>query len=125
MKKFFLLTISLMSFSILNAQDKINSITTPMEVKAGEKITMSLDYTASEERSIIVNIQLNEKPWTPYGQAKMDVPAGTGTKKIDLKVKPSIPIGSNYKISAVLTTVKGTWNERINVATQANVAAVK
>jgi len=125
MKKIFILTIALMAFSFVNAQDKINSIKAPMELKADEKITVSVDYTASEARSIILNLQLGEAPWTPYGFSTVDVPAGTGTKAIVLKVKPSIPVGSNYKISAVLTTANGTWNERIDVVTQPNVSAVK
>ena len=125
MKNFFILTIALMAFSFTNAQDKINSVIAPSEIKAGEKITVSVDYTASESRTILVNLQLGQDPWTPYGYARMDVPAGSATKEIHVTVDPSIPAGFNYKIGAVLTTAKGTWKERIDVVMKTNIAAVK
>ena len=125
MKFFFTITLALMAFSFSNAQDKITAFTAPMQIKSGKKITISVDYTTSESRDIIANFQLGEDPWTAYGYAKVNVPAGKGTKEIVISIDPSIPAGSNYKISAILTTVKGTWKERIDVATKANVEAVK
>lgn len=125
MKKFFLLSIALMAFSFSNAQDKVTGFDAPMKIKSGEKITISVDYTANKSRDIIANLQLNEDPWTNYGVARANVPAGTGTTEIVLTVDPSIPAGSNYKISAFITTVKGTWKERIDVATKPKIEVVK
>lgn len=125
MKKLVLLTIALIAFSFANAQDKINNLTAPTQIKPDEKITISVDYTTSEPRAMIANLQLGEDPWTPYGYARVNVPAGSGNIELVVTVDPNIPEGSNYKISAVLTTVKGTWKERIDVASKRNVEVVK
>ena len=125
MKKPFLLIIALIAFSFSNAQDKINTLTAPMQIKPGEKITVLVDYTANESRTVIANLQLGEDPWTPYGFARVNVPAGKGTTELVVTVDPAIPQGSNYKISAVLTTIKGTWNERLDVVSKSNVEVVK
>lgn len=121
MKNTFTLIIALLLFSFTTAQDQINTISGPSEVKRGQDITVNVSYTASETRDILVFLQLNEDPWTNAGFKKIKVAAGESTVDVVLKASDEAKPGSNYKIASAIVPAGKSWPQKLDHKMQTGV----
>ncbi|TRX70381.1 hypothetical protein [Carboxylicivirga sp. M1479] len=97
------------------ALDDIISLTAPEQVSPGEKIKVTVEYEASEPRDILINLTLNKEPWTNYASTKLKVPAGSGTKDIELTVSKDIPLATDaYNLAVAIVPVGENWKSRLD-----------
>jgi uncharacterized GH25 family protein len=122
MKKIIVLTFLLLFASAKTfAQDKIEKVTAPQELKAGEDVSVSVAYTVSEKRNIRVFVQLNEDPWTTVASEAKGVKTGSGTADYTLKIPSDVSPGSNYKVVVSLAPLRKGWPDRLDDWTQGDV----
>ena len=117
MKKNFTLMLAFLAFSFINAQTEfISAVTAPTEVSQNETVSVSVSYTASETRDLVIWFQLNEDPWTNYGGPRISVNAGTATVDIDVVIGAwsEVPVGSNYKYVVLLVPTGGGYPDRLH-----------
>ena len=95
-------------------ENKINSVTAPDSVKQGQSVAVTVKYTASEDRKIECLIQLAKDPWTVYAYQTKQVGSGTGSIDFTLHLPEDIPVGDSYQFQNVITTINGSWNERLH-----------
>ena len=117
MKKNFTLMLAFLAFSFINAQTEfISAVTAPTEVSQNETVSVSVSYTASETRDLVIWFQLNEDPWTNHGGPKISVNAGTATVDIDVVIGAwsEAPVGSNYKYVVLLLPTDEGYPSRLH-----------
>ncbi|MEQ8238712.1 MAG: Ig-like domain-containing protein [Cyclobacteriaceae bacterium] len=90
--------------------DMITIASWPSEVSAGEMITVSVNYEASEALEIRAFLQLNEDPWTNHGQGIFPVAQGSGNMNISFTASDPVSEGvGRLKFVASLRPVGGNW----------------
>ncbi|MCU4157861.1 T9SS type A sorting domain-containing protein [Carboxylicivirga sp. A043] len=103
----------LFAFGNVNAQE-ITNITAPDPVEAGKTEVVTVDYVATAQSDIVINIQ-STADWSNYGSARVTVEAGTGSVNINLTVGASTPPATDvYKIGAYIAPVGGAYPERLH-----------
>ncbi len=102
--------------------DKIISINAPSSVEAGAISTVTVEYSSTQNRDIIIAFQLDSSPWTTYESVKTDVSSGTGTLNVSVAIPSDAPIANNaYQFQVFITTNNGNWNTRIDNLSEMNV----
>lgn len=95
--------------------DDIISVSNPTEVTIGETANVSVNYSSSTNRDIVVMFQEANSPWTTYGESRTTVSAGTGTVNLNLDIDSNTPEANGiYKFQTIITTVGGHWNEKLD-----------
>ncbi|MGB3468354.1 MAG: endo-1,4-beta-xylanase, partial [Cyclobacteriaceae bacterium] len=85
--------------------DGITGVSAPSSVSSGTTVNVAVDYTASQNRDIIILFQLDTSPWTVYQSVKTDVSAGSGNVNISVPLPPGISIADNaYQFQVFITT---------------------
>ncbi len=121
---FLTVTCLLFAFDNAQAQDAITNVTAPDMVYSGQTSVVTVDYTISESRDIIVNVQLNSDPWTSYAFVRKNILAGTSTTNINVPINAGIPIATAaYKIGVMLVPVGKGWADRLDEYTKVDVDA--
>ncbi len=94
-------------------QDALHQVTHPSFI-AGESHTISVPYSATQSRDILVALEdvANNYLWVAYNQKT--VAAGTGTVQIPLNLKVGISAPGNYRLKVVLIPVSGTLNQQFD-----------
>ena len=106
-------------------EDKLISVNAPQKVLPGETVTVSVEYSASQELDIRSFIQLNSPPWSNYGGKTITVSRGVGTLLIEFQINESIPPADGaYKIVTNLLPVGAGWPDRIDEITIAPISVV-
>ncbi|MBB3697000.1 T9SS type A sorting domain-containing protein [Flammeovirga yaeyamensis] len=106
-------------------KDEIHGMSVPEKVTAGEQVTVAVDYLATENREMTVELKLNSTPWTTYGSKKVNVQEGEGTLDITFDVADDIIIAdSAYKISAYLFPVGGNYGSRLSLKSLGDISAI-
>jgi endoglucanase len=95
--------------------DKIISVTAPASIVQGASATLTVNYSASTNRDIIVTFQLDNGAYTSYGSTKVDVVAGDSQfVNIVVATGSTTPIANdNYQFQTILTTDGGDWVTRL------------
>ena len=107
------------------AKDAVGSVKSPASVNPGQKLSISVSYSASTARDLYVLFQASQAPYTVYGSAKVAVKAGSGTVSVPLTVGASTPLGSNYQFQNYLTPTGKTWAEHTANLLKRPVSVVK
>ncbi|TLX78268.1 T9SS type A sorting domain-containing protein [Labilibacter sediminis] len=106
---------SIINNSGINYSDDIISINTPESVSPGSTATVTVNYSSSTNRDIVVTFQLDSDPWTSYVDKKVDVTAGTGTLDIDIVIPDNTPVADNaYQFQTIITVDGGNWSTKID-----------
>ena len=105
--------------------DKIYKIDVPKNLKVGEEIKVSVNYSATQKRDLRIFIQLNEAPWTTFFADNKKVNLGRGTVDFTIKVPKDIPTGNNYKIAINLLPEGKDWQDRLDDSIQNNVTVTE
>ncbi|MCU4157860.1 hypothetical protein J1N10_17940 [Carboxylicivirga sp. A043] len=118
-------SVLLSAFSIVNAQDKITNITAPHEVSPGQTAKVTVEYSISKSRDILVNVQENGGEWKSYAWVRAKAKSGNGKLDLEVPVGSDIPLAIGaYKIGVTLVPVGGSYPERLDERTIADVDAV-
>jgi Cellulase (glycosyl hydrolase family 5)/Carbohydrate binding module (family 35)/Secretion system C-terminal sorting domain len=99
-----------------SSPDDIISTTTPTSVTVGSTVNVTVNYSASTNRDIIVVFQLDSNPYTIYSSTKVDVTAGSNKSVVvSVPVPGNTPIANDaYQIQTFITTDGGAWNQRLD-----------
>lgn len=96
------------------SKDAVGSVTAPSSVSPGEKVTVSVDYSAKQDCDLKVYFQLAASPYTLYGSSKVAVKAGSGTAKVELTIDANTPLADKaYTFQSFLTPTGKSWAERL------------
>jgi len=90
--------------------DKLTKVTAPTSVAKGESVTISIDYSATENLKIVSLLQ-QTGTWATYSgaAASTNVSAGTGTVNLTFTIPNDVPVGSNFQFQNYITTTDGGW----------------
>lgn len=95
--------------------DDLVKVIAPTQVSPGDSVTLSVEYSATQELDIRAFIQLNSPPWDTYGAKTITVSRSIGTLLIGFEVDASIPLADGaYKFVVNLLPVGGSWPDRID-----------
>ncbi len=105
--------------------DDIASVSAPGSVVVGENVVITVNYSATTSRDLIVKFQTQTSPYTTYGTTKVDVSAGSGKlATITIPISFNTPIAKDaYQFQVFLTTNGGKWDDRFDNVTKRNVDA--
>lgn len=104
--------------------ESINSVAAPESITQGETIIVSVSYAAAASRDIMVRLEPTDAPGTFYGEALVTVPAGTGSREIELAVDAGIPVAIDaYTLSVGFLPEGGSWADRLDEYTQEQIDA--
>ena len=105
--------------------DDIAYVVSPAAVVPGTPATVSVRYSASTDRDIIVTFQQDSAPFQLFGRAAVDVPAGVGTVDIEVPIGAEVPLANDaYQFQVFITTDGGTFADRLDNIAKNNVNAV-
>lgn len=106
--------------------DLIHSVTAPTSVTPDSNATVTVNYSASTNRDVIVIFQLDNGAYTPYATAKVDVTAGTNqTVTLTVPINASTPIANdNYQFQVIITPDGGDYFNNLSSKAQVDVDAV-
>ncbi|WP_299664916.1 endo-1,4-beta-xylanase [uncultured Polaribacter sp.] len=101
--------------SLNQNQDKISSITTPESVNPGASINVSINYSASQDRDVVVIFQKDTSPWTTYATVKTDVSAGSGSINTTINIPSNVPVANDeYQFQVFITNDNGSWSTKLD-----------
>ncbi|WP_299184327.1 discoidin domain-containing protein [uncultured Aquimarina sp.] len=105
--------------------DEIFSVDGPDSVSPNRTYTTNIQYTASDNRDVVLALQLNRSPYTVYGSTRVNVTQGSATIPVDVTVNSSIPLANNdYKWIAYIAPNNGDWPDRLNFNQEINIDAI-
>ncbi|MCK4919795.1 MAG: hypothetical protein KAS71_02040, partial [Bacteroidales bacterium] len=105
--------------------ESISGLSFPESVVQGETLSASVSYAAASILDLVVVLEQNTSPYTSYGEARVTVPSGSGTKDIEIIVDPGIPVANDaYTLSAGLLPEGGSWADRLDEYAQENIDAL-
>lgn len=109
-----LVLMALINLKAFGQTDDAISVSSPMNVVAGMTYTVTVQYSASQQRDVAVYL-FNTSVWNTWGSARTTVSAGSGT--VNLTVTVTNPaVGGNYQWTAKVETVGG--SQALDEATQ-------
>lgn len=109
----------------LVTENRIRSLKVPATVTPGSTQTVKLKYTASENRDIILQFQLDHDPWTIYGKVTTTVLEGTRSMDIDIPINLNTPVAQDdYKFMAYITPVGGDFLQKLDSRQIANIDCI-
>lgn len=107
-------------------EDDIIAVTAPTSVAQNSTIHLSVDYSASTDRDVIVMFQESSSPWGLFVYKTIDVSAGAATLDLALDIPLDVPIATNaYQIQTFITTDGGNWDNRIDAFNRKNISVTK
>ena len=77
---------------------------------------ISLDYTVSETRDLIALIAGPDDSY--ISEARLTVPAGSGSQTLTVNVDPALPIANGYKFRVIIRSVGGDWTNNVMLKEQ-------
>ena len=103
--------------------DELRGVDGPQAVTPGNSYAVTVDYSATTNRDLVVQFKSADIPSVAYGYTRVSVPAGSGTVDIEVEVDGDTPSpASGYHWLSFLLPSGGTWSENLGVAVEANVA---
>ncbi|MEO0469273.1 MAG: endo-1,4-beta-xylanase [Bacteroidota bacterium] len=114
------------NISATNAlSDEINSVSNPASVQQGSTASVSVSYSASTNRDIVILFQLDTSPWTQYGSTTTAVSAGSGTINVNVSIPGNTPIANNaYQFQTFIAPTGGNWGNRLDNLTKNNIDVI-
>ena len=95
--------------------DDVISVDAPGSVSPNRNTVVTVTYSASETRELIVGLQLDEDPFTTYVNPRQQVEAGQGTVDVTLRVPGDIPIANDaYQYQVYITPVGGGFDNLLD-----------
>jgi len=117
-----LMLFALLSSSLYGA-DNINAITGPDTMSKCKKITLTVDFEASEERTIAVYLQsLNPKKM--YFYKRYTVNADDTTLNATFSIPNNIPTDGTFRYKAYIAPKGGKWSSNLGYAIQEGVKVI-
>ncbi len=105
--------------------DALVNISSPNSVSPGTTVSVTVEYTTSTNRDIVVIFQEDNGNFTPYGEGRSSVSEGSGTITINVPISPNIPIANdNYQFQTFITSQGGGWDQRIVNEAKTNVDCI-
>jgi hypothetical protein len=96
--------------------DVISSIAAPNSVIQGGTASVTVNYSATTNRDVIVIFQLDNGAYTQYGSTKLDVVAGQNqTATINVFTGSTTAVANdNYQFQVLIAPDGGNWNNRFS-----------
>ncbi|MCR9251509.1 MAG: endo-1,4-beta-xylanase [bacterium] len=105
--------------------DEIVSVSASDDAVIGQNSTVSVQYSASQNRDIVVVFQLDSSPWTTYQSVNTQVNSGSGSLNVSVPIPSNTPVSNNaYQYQVFIAPSGGGWNNRLDNTAQTNVDAV-
>ncbi|WP_298545600.1 RICIN domain-containing protein [uncultured Aquimarina sp.] len=96
-------------------KDSLNSINGPDQVSSNNTYSVSIGYTASTDRDIIVSFLEDEAPFTNYGTIRVSVSKGNKFINVAIPINDNIPIATNkYQWSTYIVPKGGNYSNRLD-----------
>ena len=104
--------------------NKITQVETPTVFTPGETAEISIDYSASETRDLLIMLEDANNGYRWEAFKRVTVQTGVGSVDINLKVNANAPEHGNYKFQILLTSVDGFHAETLDTyATNGNIVS--
>lgn len=104
------------------SSDEITSVDAPSSVAQASSINVKVDYSATTNREVHVDLQKNSSPWTTYASAKKNVSAGSGSLTFNLNVSSSAPAAdAKAQYQVYITPNGGEWSEKLDNVAKTNI----
>lgn len=91
--------------------DAVNCNSLPSVVPSSTSIPVTVDYSASQNRDIVVELW-NQTTW--LGQGKVTVGRGSGTAELRINLNTVPPAGTNYLFKSSVRPVDTNWQQNID-----------
>ncbi|MEP4095837.1 endo-1,4-beta-xylanase [Reichenbachiella sp.] len=113
------------ALSGLGITNGISAVSGPTSVMPGTSPIVSVNYSASQTRDVVVMFQRDNSPYTTYESVRTTVSVGTGTIDVALPIDLSVPIAAaDYHYQVYITPVGGNWGSKLGNLSQKNVSVV-
>jgi len=114
----------LMLFSLLTsslyAADNINVITGPESISKGQEVTLTVEYEASQERTIAVYCQSLD-PKKMHFYKRFDVNTSATSLSTTFTVPNDVPTTGTFRYKAYIAPKGGKWSSNLGYASQEGV----
>ncbi len=125
LRLFILLLLISTKFTSQLKADNIIIVNGPECAITGTLVPVSVTYTASTNRDIMVNFMMNRAPWTVYGHKRVSVSAGSAKIVIPVAINNATPAeGSAYKFVVSLLPSEANWSDRLHQLNQVGVSCI-
>ena len=106
--------------------NSITNLTSAGSVSPGGTITANFNFSSNgNNRDILVYLQKDSAPWTVYGQRRIQVNSGTGSRSLSITAPANLPIANNnLQLQVMLTTRNGGWSNRFANQAKTNIDGV-
>ncbi len=105
--------------------DALVNISSPNSVSPGTTVSITIEYTATTNRDIVVVFQEDNGNFTPFGEGRSSVSEGIGTVTVSVPISPNTPIANdNYQFQTFITSQGGGWDQRIVNEVKTNVDCI-
>ncbi|WP_108804716.1 right-handed parallel beta-helix repeat-containing protein [Aquimarina sp. Aq107] len=103
-------------------EDKIVWVNNPESLKVGDDLNVTVNYSASIDRDIIVIFQLDHGDFRAYTEKRVQVSAGSATIEVPLTIPLDVPVANDaYQFQTILATRDGHWEERKDNLTKVDI----
>jgi Leucine-rich repeat (LRR) protein len=99
--------------------DTVDQLTAPQNINPGQEITISLNYTATTSRNIVLAFQ-QENPYSEIKSEIINVAAGSGTVNFTFNVPNTLNTSNDHSYVAYITkeTTSNPWGDKFDVVTK-------
>ncbi|MEO1450765.1 MAG: family 16 glycosylhydrolase, partial [Bacteroidota bacterium] len=99
----------------------VNCNSLPNSVATGTTITASVDYTADQQRDVVIELwNTTTNSWLAEGRTTVN--AGSGTASVNISVSPAPATGSNYQFKASIRPVGGNWTTNLDACNKSGIS---
>lgn len=99
---------------VIGDQEAVDFVTPPSTLASLNQYTFDINYITNEARDVIVEVKNSEDVW--LGNVRVNVPQGTGTTTATINLTTALPIGTGYKLNALLVPTGLDWQAMIENA---------
>ncbi|WP_299184336.1 glycoside hydrolase family 9 protein [uncultured Aquimarina sp.] len=107
-------------------EDEIISIDVPFSVTSGETVNTLVNYSASSNRDVFVNFQLDGEPdFSTVVSVRVPVVKGIGTLNIPITIPENTPLGTDqYRFTIHIGPTGTFWDDRLDFKYQGDIDVV-
>ena len=100
----------------LHSGDIVKSIHGPAIITRGQSVTLSIDYVASQERTLAVYLKTTTGTKEEYFYRRVNAPEGDRVKQVTFSVPANAPINATYKYGTYIAAKGKYFNDNLGKA---------
>ncbi|WP_309398986.1 family 16 glycosylhydrolase [Cerasicoccus maritimus] len=94
--------------------DSVVGMTGPISVSENSSVEVTVDYTATESRDIVVVLQYSGGSYEQIASLRQTVYAGESSVTLSLPIGAAVGYGSNYQYQTFIGPVGSNWGQRLD-----------